>query len=234
MKTILLISLIFVSMAAPIGARAQSRPRLPIRHSILTVQAGVTVKNPAKLTELKSKWNRLAGDCRDLQRAANNQIPLKLKLNRILFELAQTSEITDLLSNDFGVCLDVVPDATGIFANLFAGPRLNVGIIEFPVSFTNKLKTDDEIAFVVAHELAHFVLAHEILYVQVESGEEMNALGIRMEREADELAMRLLINGGYDLDRALVTLKELRKGDSVHPNAAGLECLKAKVLSDLR
>jgi membrane-associated protease RseP (regulator of RpoE activity) len=67
--------------------------------------------------------------------------------------------------------------------------------IEIALPLFAEFTTDDEAAFIVAHELAHNILGHN----QRASGQRSNYLAIRRyESEADRLAPWLMANAGYD------------------------------------
>jgi len=62
---------------------------------------------------------------------------------------------------------------------------------------------------------------------------DITELQLTSERDADELAMRLVINAGYDIDKALVKMKELRSSDPTHFNGSQLASTRDIVMTDL-
>jgi predicted Zn-dependent protease len=77
-------------------------------------------------------------------------------------------------------------------------------------------KTDDELAFVVAHEMAHNMLRHAEQLHGVPTGFASNfgshaARIKRTEIEADSLAVVLMQRAGYDPDMAITFLKRAGK-----------------------
>jgi hypothetical protein len=66
------------------------------------------------------------------------------------------------------------------------------------------LETDDELAFVVAHEFAHIILEH--LALPKETFKSKRAI---IEQEADELGIRLMIRAGYDPKGAIIAIKKM-------------------------
>lgn len=79
---------------------------------------------------------------------------------------------------------------------------------------------DDELAFVIAHELSHFALGH--LRDEVEGQEEAI---ISKEAHADELAVYYTLRAGYDVCKAKGTFEKFRElyGESLlndHPSNA--------------
>lgn len=98
---------------------------------------------------------------------------------------------------------------------------LNIGLI-------NRLSTKDEIAFVIAHEIAHVELKHCIKAIQytakarqidprlgdvVQIGYSIyrRAFSKQQEREADELGVRLMMKAGYKKSGAVSFYRTLEK-----------------------
>jgi len=74
------------------------------------------------------------------------------------------------------------------------------------------LKRDDEIAFLVAHELAHLLLGHT-LPERIKELDEYKMRNI-MEKDADALGIRLMISAGYDPKGAETALRSTDLLDS--------------------
>ncbi|HEU0044517.1 M48 family metallopeptidase [Sphingomonas sp.] len=112
------------------------------------------------------------------------------------------------------------------------------------VLLTTRLLTltrdDDELAFVIAHEMAHNILGHAAKMRAVKQEKRglaallaRPALTRRIEREADLLAADLLLDSGYTVDGAAGVLHALDSGfggpavladhDSIEDRAAALQ-----------
>ena len=74
------------------------------------------------------------------------------------------------------------------------------------------LKRDDELAFYIAHELAHILLGHTL----PEMKKELDDSKMRhiMEKDADALGIRLMMNAGYNPEGAESALKSTDLIDS--------------------
>ena len=74
------------------------------------------------------------------------------------------------------------------------------------------LKRNDELAFVISHELAHILLGHTL----PERTNELDDYNMRsaMEKDADALGIRLMTHAGYDPDGAETALKSIDLIDS--------------------
>lgn len=68
---------------------------------------------------------------------------------------------------------------------------------------------DDELAFVIAHEMAHNILGHAALMRARTGGESKAALTKRLERAADLLAADLMLGSGYSIDGAARLLNRI-------------------------
>jgi len=103
---------------------------------------------------------------------------------------------------------------------------LNTGLI-------NRLSTEDEIAFVIAHEIAHIELKHCIKNIQytvkasridprlgevvaLAYGIYRRAFSKQQEREADELGVRLMMKAGYKKSGAVSFFRILEKHEPKH------------------
>ena len=78
-----------------------------------------------------------------------------------------------------------------------------------------RLSNDDELAFVIAHELAHNILGHAaILRAAKVSGQPGRKQLVRQtERDADQLAGELLLDAGFDPVAGAQALTRLGGGD---------------------
>lgn len=68
------------------------------------------------------------------------------------------------------------------------------------------LQADDELAFVLAHELAHIILGHSVLTQEALDDKKIRA---KVEQEADALGVRLLMQSGYDPDVAIGAISRM-------------------------
>ena len=133
----------------------------------------------------------------------------KFNLKKIFKDIMRYVERTNI---NYGY---KVVETDEVNAYAIAGGRMffNTGIIDF-------LETEDEIAFVMAHEIAHNELRHcikRVQYAAIASSIDPNfgeivqlAYGIYSmpftkydEYEADELGVRLMQNAGYDKQGAV-------------------------------
>lgn len=74
------------------------------------------------------------------------------------------------------------------------------------------LKRDDELAFFIAHELAHILLGHTLPERKNELGDhKMRSIA---EKDADALGIRLMVHAGYDPEGAETALKSTDLIDS--------------------
>lgn len=188
----------------------------------------------AELRRVRNSWLDAGPSCRNESFAPKKMVRTKAYIQRILRRLTAASKLDARLDTSYGVCATVIEQPEGIFANLLAAPRLHGGVIQIAPKFLLEFEHEDELAFVIAHELSHFLLRHEIVYAFTKGmGRNLDGIAALCEREADELALRLLINAGYDVGRALDRLKSMRAGDSDHLGGAQLDDLRRLVLADL-
>jgi hypothetical protein len=190
------------------------------------------------LAVLHKDWARNATDCADPRSAPAQLIYTKAYMQSILRRLTEGSQIpASLLKTDYGVCTSPAEHSGGgISPPQTKVPRISSGVILMPPKFFFELKREDELAFVLAHELSHFLLKHEIMYEYLRATKRsLDSFTIAAEREADELAMRMIINAGYDIDKALATLIELRsqKGQE-HYLGEQMQDLRNIVMADLK
>jgi hypothetical protein len=184
-----------------------------------------------KLKTLLTAWKRRSQTCFDPASAPTGTRAEKARLQAVLKRLSEKSGLKRFEVNAYGSCIEIVPDAEGMFASFAAGPRLNEGVMEFPVAFLGLFGSEDEIAFVLAHEFSHFLLMHEVERTQYSADRELEKV---FEREADELALRMTVNAGYDAVRAFDLVLKLRgQKDSMHPTGAEAVLLRDEVLSEL-
>jgi hypothetical protein len=184
-----------------------------------------------KLNTLKSVWKERSRTCHDPASAPTGLRAEKARMQAVLKRLTEASGLGKFAAGEYGTCIEIVPDATGMFASFGSGPRLNGGVMEFPAAFMARFETEDELAFVLAHEFSHYLLMHEVERTQFQSNIELEKV---FEREADELAMRLTVNAGYDALRAFEFVFKLRgPGNFMHATSEESAMMRDEVLSEL-
>ena len=126
----------------------------------------------------------------------------------------------ELLKNDTSlrntVKIYLLKSAT---ANAFT---LNDGKVFFNIGLLNYLKTEAEIAFVIAHEISHYTLKHSVkqfdynvdnkLNQKMERKErfyDKNQFSQTQEKEADLKALELIYNSKYSLKSSFETMETL-------------------------
>ncbi|MBX7139218.1 MAG: M48 family metallopeptidase [Oligoflexia bacterium] len=134
-----------------------------------------------------------------------------LILTALLITLAARAEAAPLQSSEFGESQRILHSLGGDDLRAFFGftPSITVfsssmpnaywlgaGRIYISQSLINTARSEAELAFVIAHELAHGLLNHPSAAFAQSSASE-TALAER-EAEADELALKLLKNAGFD------------------------------------
>jgi hypothetical protein len=184
------------------------------------------------------KWRPLA-DSAELQlEAALRSGPARLAL------LRQGREVAVTLGSESG-CLGRVRLARSTQTNAFA----NGHQVVMTTAMLGFLKSDDELAVVLGHELAHNILRHPSFRDDKGLPDEglLHAIGVkpsrvwRSEEEADRLGLRLVAAAGYDLDAALPFWRRyLSKYDwfpqifRSHPSLGARERIAAEEIAAIR
>lgn len=75
------------------------------------------------------------------------------------------------------------------------GAQAGDGLVQVSRAMLAETRSDDEAAFVMAHETAHIVLGHQ---TRIRGAGKARAVVIETEREADRIAVWLMANAGYD------------------------------------
>lgn len=75
------------------------------------------------------------------------------------------------------------------------GAQAGDGLVQVSRAMLAETRSDDEAALVIAHEMAHIVLGHQS---RVRAAGKARAVVLETEREADRIAVWLMINAGYD------------------------------------
>jgi hypothetical protein len=184
------------------------------------------------------KWRRLA-DAAELQLEA----ALRGGLAKLVV-LRQGKEVPVTLGAE-SACLGRVRLARSTQTNAFA----NGHQVVMTTAMLAFLKSDDELAVVLGHELAHNILRHPSFRDDKGLPDEglLHALGVkpsrvwRSEEEADRLGLRLMAAAGYDLDAALPFWRRyLSKYDwfpqifRSHPSLGARERIAADEIAQIR
>lgn len=75
------------------------------------------------------------------------------------------------------------------------GAQAGDGLVQVSRAMLAETRSDDEAAFVMAHETAHIVLGHQ---ARRKAAGKARAVVLETEREADRIAVWLMANAGYD------------------------------------
>ncbi len=75
------------------------------------------------------------------------------------------------------------------------GAQAGDGLVQVSRAMLAETRSDDEAAFVMAHETAHIVLGHQ---ARRKASGKARAVVLDTEREADRIAVWLMANAGYD------------------------------------
>ncbi|MFM6933517.1 MAG: M48 family metalloprotease [Novosphingobium sp.] len=75
------------------------------------------------------------------------------------------------------------------------GAQAGDGLVQVSRAMLAETHSDDEAAFVIAHETAHIVLGHQ---ARRKAAGKARGLVLETEREADRVAVWLMANAGYD------------------------------------
>lgn len=199
--------------------------------------------SPAEKAGLKANDQLLSVNGRALTPAigVSGVQPTRLLVDqaqKIVLEEVRTGEVTLRVSDTRGVrdvrltpelgCPSNVELVPGDDVNAWAdGDRIVVS-----AALLEQCDTDDDLALVIAHELAHNLLHHsdKLAIAGGSAGEVLELLGSgsatmrQTEEEADRLAVRLMTAATYDMTRAEAFLRRLLDGRDAsmagtHPTA---------------
>jgi predicted Zn-dependent protease len=146
---------------------------------------------------------------------------------RILDRLIEGSSLRQAMQQaDFPVQLVVTCNVAD-----FPDAIIKAGVLEVSAELILALPSEDEIAAMMGHELAHYTLAHDEKRLELHSRLTFisaRALSIEHEIEADAQGLMLLANAGYDPYAAVDALKVIQsillahrlQTDASHPNLA--------------
>lgn len=111
----------------------------------------------------------------------------------------------------------------------FPDAEIKAGVLEVSAELMLAMRSEDEIAALMGHELAHYTLAHDAKKLAIYSRLtpfSARALSITHELEADAEGLTLLANAGYDpyaavdalnVIQAILRARQLQT-DAAHPN----------------
>lgn len=181
----------------------------------------------------RDKWRRLADEAEDEIETALRQGPADLRVLRDGREIP-------LRLGSIPACLGRVRLARSTQVNAFATGRSVV----MTVAMLGFLRSDDELAVVLGHELAHNIFHHRAM--RSEEG-ILRGLGIKpsavwkREAAADRFGLRLMAAAGYDLDAAIPFWRRyLGKYDwfpqifRSHPSLGARERIAAEEIARIR
>ncbi len=182
----------------------------------------------------REKWRRLADETESELESALRGGPVDLRVLREGRELA-------LRLGSLPACLGRVRLARSTQVNAFATGRTVV----MTLAMLKFLKSDDELAVVLGHELSHNIFGHPA--IRSEEG-ILRGLGIKganaawkREEVADRFGLRLMSEAGYDLDAVIPFWRRyLRKYDwfpqifRSHPSLGARERIAAEEIAKIR
>jgi Zn-dependent protease with chaperone function len=181
----------------------------------------------------REKWRRLADEAEGELEAGLRRGPVDLRVLRDGRELS-------LRLGSVSACLGRVRLARSTQVNAFATGRTVV----MTLAMLKFLRSDDELAVVLGHELAHNIFNHPAM--RSEEG-ILRAFGIKAsamwkrEETADRFGLRLMAAAGYDLDAAIPFWRRyLGKYDwfpqiiRSHPSLGARERIAAEEIAKIR
>ena len=130
---------------------------------------------------------------------------------RVLDQIIQGSSPTlreMLIRADFSVTITVTCDIASL-----PDAEMKAGLLDVSAALILLLSSEDEVAAVLAHELAHFTLAHD--HKGMETFSQLTPFALKrfrmqQEEEADAESLTLLANAGYDPYAAVEALISVR------------------------
>jgi hypothetical protein len=152
-------------------------------------------------------------------------------VDRIVDKLVTSSNLKNRLKSEYGVCIVADTLDTGA-GNLAMSPK---GTIFVPGGYLLGIGSEAEFSFGLAHELAHFLLHHNQRLTHTKDTILGSPYGFNksvkydhsatlryrqiQEKEADELAINLLLNAGYSYKKGTKVLNHVaREGGGEHPS----------------
>jgi hypothetical protein len=176
--------------------------------------------------------------------ATENQIESELRAGPVRLQVVREGRELSLTLGSVAACPTRVRLARSDQVNAFA----NDGYVIMTVAMLNFTRNDDELALVIAHELAHNILGHpeRLRQQKVPTGGFFRSFGKNASRvrateeEADRLGIKLLWAAGYDVGAAIPFWRRLHatfdKGPQLfrtHPDISSRERLIHETLAEL-
>jgi hypothetical protein len=181
----------------------------------------------------REKWRRLADE-------AEGELEAGLRRGPVVLSVLRQGRELSLRLGSIPACLGRVRLARSTQVNAFATGRTVV----MTLSMLKFLRSDDELAVVLGHELAHNIFGHPAM-----RGEDgvLASIGIKpsamwkREETADRFGLRLMAAAGYDVDAAIPFWRRyLRKYDwfpqifRSHPSLGARERIAAEEIAAIR
>lgn len=176
-------------------------PNAPFDRSEIKVGEVIFSINGNRWSELPEDRTQLIDELISAQKEPSMRIGLEKKKKG-------QAEIEVLIVGD-DVCSAYVAlvDNPGTYAYAYAYHQMayiESGLLDL-------LNDDDELAFIVAHEIAHVILKHFGPDKENDfSNKELRALN---EKEADEMSIQLMINAGYDPSGAYTAIRKVDRSN---------------------
>jgi hypothetical protein len=181
----------------------------------------------------REKWRRLADE-------TETELETALKRGPALLRVLREGREMEVRLGSFPACLGRVRLARSTQVNAFATGRTVV----MTVAMLKFLRSDDELAVVLGHELSHNIYGHPA--IRSEEG-ILRGLGIKVsaawkrEEIADRFGLRLMAAAGYDLDAVIPFWRRyLGKYDwfpqifRSHPSLGARERIAAEEIAAIR
>ena len=105
---------------------------------------------------------------------------------------------------------------------------LGTGSIIFSQGLVQKLTLESQLAFVIAHELGHEALGHLEQLSHNSSSETPTATSRRLEQEADQFALKVMIVAGYDPHSAISAIEALMHNKNTDMAYGGYPSLRSR------
>ena len=105
---------------------------------------------------------------------------------------------------------------------------LGAGTIIFSQGLVKKLPLESQLAFVIAHEIGHEALGHLEQLSQNFPSEAPTELSRRLEQEADQFALKVLIVAGYDPRSSISTIETLMTSETADLAHGGYPSLRSR------
>ena len=185
-----------IGVVEVVGDSAADRAGLEVDDEILNMDA-VSVEDPSAIKQPRKSYRRLEKFSRALTLALRDG-PVRLTLRR------SGAIVSKTLPPQLGCGGEI---------SLLKSSRLNAWSDGRRVTITTRMmqqtRSEDELAFVVAHEMAHNMLGHSNYPYRSLFGIRFG--GKRQELAADYLAVWLMAQGGYKAKGGIDLLRLIRK-----------------------